>query len=516
MIGIIPAAGKGVRFKELGKHYSKTILPYKEKPILIHQIEWLQRQGCTEVRVVLNHQEDTVREILSFYNKTVDIRHQEERNGLAGAVYVAVDKTDKSDYLILLGDLVVTEDIDSALFVASTISVQEVQDYSRWCMVQTDGNSGLKFFDKPSTRPDTILAVSGVYFIKNEAQLGLKLEKHLSNDKNKIAGEFQISTVLQWIADSDGMNTVKLNLVDFGTLEEYLENRSVKNSRSFNDIEVQGPFVIKSSQEAREKIISEYNWFVNLPDEIKVLTPRIFSRELYSARTSYKMEKILAPSLREIYLFLDSSLETWDVIFEAMFRVLGTMEKFGQKNSFMASVIKKTKSRVRDIEVPVHNKLIDEFIEELSSRTKEFSRPALMHGDFCFSNLLYDFQSTSIKMIDPRGELFGEHYYEVAKITHSILYDYDFVDAELYVKDGSTYKLYNNGKSQIKELYLEKLAKYYSTEEIEYILLITASLFLSMIPLHGHNKANQEIYYDIFKTIYCQYTNTKGAKGTKQ
>lgn len=39
MIGIIPAAGKGVRFKEIGKNYSKTILPYNEKPILIHQIE---------------------------------------------------------------------------------------------------------------------------------------------------------------------------------------------------------------------------------------------------------------------------------------------------------------------------------------------------------------------------------------------------------------------------------------------------------------------------------------------
>jgi hypothetical protein len=250
-------------------------------------------------------------------------------------------------------------------------------------------------------------------------------------------------------------------------------------------------------------------WFTNLPDEIKVLTPRIFSCELYDARTSYKMEKILAPRLREIYLFLDSSPETWDGIFEAMFRVLRTMETFGQKNSFMSTAIKKTKSRVRDIEVPVHNKLIDDFIEELSSRTKKFSRPALMHGDFCFSNLLYDFQGASIKMIDPRGELFGDHYYEVAKITHSILYDYDFVDAELYVKDGSTYKLYNNGKNQIKELYLEKLAKYYSPEEIQYIHLITASLFLSMIPLHAHNKANQEIYYDIFKTIYCQYKGTK-------
>ena len=505
MIGIIPAAGKGMRFKELGKHYSKTILPYKEKPILIHQIEWLERQGCKEIRVVLNHQEETVQEILEFYNKNVTIKRQEERNGLAGAVYVAIEQTDADDYLILLGDLVITEDIHSSFFEGNAISVQEVQEYSRWCMVKNEGNGVLKFFDKPQDRPDTNLAVSGVYFITQESNLGVNLQQHLSNPENKIAGEYQISTVLQWIADNDGMHTMKLNLIDFGTLEEYLENRSVKNSRSFNDIEASGPFIIKSSEEAREKLIAEYNWFINLPDEIKVCTPRIFSRELFASHTWYKMEKILAPSLREIYLFLDSSEETWDCIFESIFCTLSTMERFGQKNLFMRSVVQKTKSRVKDIDVPVQNKLVNHFIEELEQQTQKFSRPALMHGDFCFSNLFYDFQSSTIKMIDPRGELFGDHYYEVAKIMHSVMYDYDFVDAELYVKDGNSYKIYNNGKTQIKELFLKKINKYYQTEEIQYIRLICASLFLSMIPLHSHNKNNQEIYYDIFKIIYEEY-----------
>jgi len=73
MIGIIPAAGEGTRFKELGKQYSKTILPYKEKPILIHQIEWLEKHGCTDIRVVINHQEDTIKDIVKLYNKTIQL-----------------------------------------------------------------------------------------------------------------------------------------------------------------------------------------------------------------------------------------------------------------------------------------------------------------------------------------------------------------------------------------------------------------------------------------------------------
>jgi thiamine kinase-like enzyme len=182
------------------------------------------------------------------------------------------------------------------------------------------------------------------------------------------------------------------------------------------------------------------------------------------------------------------------------------MEQYGQRNEFMDSVVKKTRARVKEIEIPIENKLVNEFIEVFEDAvSKHEPKYSLMHGDFCFSNLLYDFQSNEITMIDPRGELFGDHYYEVAKIFHSVMFDYDFVDAELYVSKNDTYKLYNKGKENIKDLFIKRAYKYYTEDEIRYILLITASLFLSMIPLHSHNVNNQEIYYDIFKNIYKIY-----------
>lgn len=505
MLGIIPAAGRGVRFKELGKHYSKTILPYKEKPILIHQIEWLEKHGCTEIRVVLNHAEDTVKDILKLYNKNVTICRQEEQNGLAGAVLSAEDGSDLDEnVLVILGDLIAQENIPQEMFASTFISVKEVPDYSRWCMVETDADGYCKtFIDKPLVRPDTNLSVSGVYHFTSSHRLFSLLEQQIMSD-DKVAGEFQLSTVLQKIADNEYMNTINLSMIDFGTLEEYLENRSVKISRSFNDIAVDGPFITKSSEKEREKIIKEYNWFMNLPDDIAVRTPRIFGKDLYAARTWYKMEKVKAPSVREIYLFLDSSEETWETLFNAMFDQLKSMEAYGQQNSFMKTVIDKTKTRIKDIEIPIENKLVNEFIEDFQSSMVSIApRPTLMHGDYCFSNLLYDFNG-NITMIDPRGELYGDHYYEIAKMCHSIMFDYDFVDAELYVKEGSTYQLYNKGKEPIKELFTSMFNKYYSKDEREYILLICASLFLSMIPLHTHNRKNQEIYYNIFKEIYLK------------
>ena len=499
MIGIIPAAGKGIRFKELGKNYNKCILPFKEKPILIHNIEWLEKHGCSEIRVVVNHAENTVKDILQLYNKlnNVKIVKQFEINGLAGAINSALNHDDNGDVLVVLGDIIVKTNLDSDKFTNNFVSVKQVPDYSRWCMVEIKDNICQRFFDKPQEKPNTTFALSGVYYIKNVKELKVILEDVLSDENNKILNEFQFSTVLEKIPE---LYTVVLEILDFGTLEEFLENRSVSISRSFNQIIFDGDIVTKASK-IGEKLIKEYNWFSNLPDELKIYTPRLFGYDFYGEKIYYKMEKIRSPNLREIYLFLDSSIETWEKIFNLLFGLLDKMIQYGKENTFNNFVFLKTKERIQDLEIPVENKIINSFLNDLKDSLNKFKKPSLMHGDFCFSNLLYDMKDKII-MIDPRGELFGDHYYDVAKLCHSILYDYDFVDSELYIKENDKYIIYNNGKAEIKEFFMKFLKERYTEDEIRHIKLLTASLFLSLIPLHYHNKTNQMIYYDIFKNIY--------------
>lgn len=520
MIGIIPAAGKGTRFKELGKQYSKTILPYKEKPILVHQIEWLDRHGCDDIRVVVNHQEDSIKQVLKMYNLTnVSLHRQDDQNGLSGAVFSAFKEKENKDCstLVLLGDLVVTDDLSTHHFDNSFISTKTVPDYSRWCMVN-ENLGALTFYDKPEVKPPTDQSVSGIYYFKNAKNLYNALKKQLQNPETKINNEFQISTVLAEISSTERMNLVKdVKMIDFGTLEEYLENRNVKNSRSFNDVQMSKTTVFKKSKVEREKIIKEINWFSSLPAEIEIYTPRILEYNMFDEEGAwYKMEKVLSPSLREVYLFLDGSKETWGSIFDSMFDVLKEMESFGYKNNFMHSVYNKTQTRIDNINIPVENKIINEFMEMFSTYIGSYERPSLMHGDFCFSNLLYDFQHNRITMIDPRGEMLGDHYYEVAKIMHSVLFDYDFIDSELYLNMFSNTVIYNQGKEPVKELFLEYLDKYYNKEEQKYIYLICASLFLSMIPLHSHNTTNQKIYFEIFKNIFRDIKEGSGAISIKR
>ena len=51
--------------------------------------------------------------------------------------------------------------------------------------------------------------------------------------------------------------------------------------------------------------------------------------------------------------------------------------------------------------VPAINLIIDEI--NLTLFSQKLLNKSFIHGDFCFSNILYDFRKKSIKVIDPRG-----------------------------------------------------------------------------------------------------------------
>ncbi len=58
--------------------------------------------------------------------------------------------------------------------------------------------------------------------------------------------------------------------------------------------------------------------------------------------------------------------------------------------------------------------------------------PGAMHGDLCFSNILFDTCSDCIKLIDPRASisrdeprLVGDLRYDLSKLAHSVLGLYD-------------------------------------------------------------------------------------------
>ena len=88
--------------------------------------------------------------------------------------------------------------------------------------------------------------------------------------------------------------------------------------------------------------------------------------------------------------------------------------------------------------------------------------PAVVHGDLCFSNIMYDSRMNVIKVIDPRGlnnkqelTIYGNQTYDLAKLCHSLIGLYDFIIAdefELIKSENVGYKLIFNVDSRIEEI----------------------------------------------------------------
>lgn len=511
MYCVIPAAGRGVRFNELGKNYPKCVLPYQDVPIIVHNIRLALESGAREISIVVGHQADKIREIVGMYFlndsriRFADYQESASKGGPGVSIYCGIpNDIGDEPLLVLLSDIVVHNIVCFADMRTSWITTQKVPDWERWCMVETKDGNVVEFHDKPRDMPPTNLAVSGVYYFTNAALFRSCLIDAIHSTSQ---GEVQISSAMSRYMKDISIYTKSVKIVDFGTLQEYLENRGVKNSRSFNTLfpSPDGSTITKTSIVQPEKIHAEANWYDNIPTPIKVMTPRIFDKKLYGDRPTYTMERVDSPTLRELYLYLESDPIFWAEIYTKLFQLTDKFRFYVKpgKAQFFTNVATKNYERITKIRSDLVRNDDLEFLSKFAKMADdgEFDifPDSLYHGDLCFSNIFYHPGSKQIKMIDPRGEAYGNVLYDLAKITHSAYYPYDYVDAELYLnKDGQTI-YFDAGKEQARHAYKTLFIDKYGEDTWRLTLFLTASLFLSMIPLHDHNERNQELYYALYR-----------------
>src|SRR5262249_39969886 len=98
-----------------------------------------------------------------------------------------------------------------------------------------------------------------------------------------------------------------------------------------------------------------------------------------------------------------------------------------------------------------------------------------------------------MRLIDPRGattadELWTDPYYDLAKLSHSILGNYDFINNSLYnlvLDDSLETRLelcIEVPLEPMQQAFIERLTQY--GFDLDLVRLYEASLFLSMVPLH--------------------------------
>ena len=299
-------------------------------------------------------------------------------------------------------------------------------------------------------------------------------------------------------------------------------------ARVFNQLtlNVKRGSITKTSKN-KQKLLDEVNWFRNLPLELRNLTPMIMDVKETKEDFSYEMELFGYPNLAEILLEENNTLSFWKKILKDLFLIHKRFEKYKRLadcSELREIYFSKTQKRLQDIQsyhpeifemmkddkIVINGqifrnlKLFDNDLYQAIDKLLSNECFTITHGDYCFSNILYDLKYHTFKLVDPRGRfrtqsIYGDPRYDIAKLRHSIVGLYDFIIAERYTIEEIEKNKYEF-HVQIPD-FLNDLGKIFDNltvqngYKLEEIKLIEALLFLTMIPLHSDDVNRQKAFY---------------------
>lgn len=312
---------------------------------------------------------------------------------------------------------------------------------------------------------------------------------------------------------------------DFGHIQTYFRSRRmVTTARAFNSLKITKNTVCKLSSD-HFKMQAEAEWLEGVPPAVQPYVARFLEKGEQEGQTFYSTEYQYAPNLSELYVFSSIGQASWG-------KILTSCKEFIELCAG-ASVEKPRDMYTRQLMGPKTLERLERFSKETGFNIRrdlayqgrampslcgmgrsledmisynEAASATLMHGDFCFSNILYNSRNSRISVIDPRGyvfsgkkEIYGDFRYDIAKYSHSVDGLYDFILAGRY--DLACGGMYDFDISFAPSLHREWLQGAWadmmiagvSTKSRD-IRAMVISLFLSMLPLHSDRPDRQKAF----------------------
>jgi glucose-1-phosphate thymidylyltransferase len=235
MRAIIPVAGIGTRLRPHTHTVPKALVQVAGKPILGHILDELVPLDVTDIVLVTGYMGDRVRSYMedAYPDLNVCYVHQEERQGLGHAIHLTRDCVDDEPLLIVLGDTIVTADYSHLLKGSRTlIGVKEVDDPTRFGVVEVDGGRVTGLVEKPDVPPSN-LAIVGLYYIKESRSMFDALEEIIDHGITT-KGEYQLTDALRIMLEAGvDMGTFKVEgWYDCGLPDTLLETNRFLLERS--------------------------------------------------------------------------------------------------------------------------------------------------------------------------------------------------------------------------------------------------------------------------------------------
>lgn len=439
------------------------------------------------------------------------------------AALALIEHSFDTDLSILYGDTLLTPSEEK-----DVISISKADSTYTWATVDDGKPEWLEVEDKNINSHSRI--VSG-YF-------------NFSSPRNLIRCLSQTDwNFLQALNVYHDINGIKAHQcddwLDFGHVNTYYRSKArYTTQRAFNELTITTDWIEKSSCKDI-KIAAESNWFQSLPDSMKHFTPQFLGETHSNGRTTYRLEYLYNLALNELFVFARLPDMTWKQILTQILSFLFTCRSEPVANEAKVDSLdclfsRKTHQRLQ--EFCRARKYNWEYqwqfngqpslsLRALYEASEEFlpsgETASLMHGDLCFSNILYDFRKDRIKVIDPRGvtasntqSIYGHIEYDLAKICHSVIGLYDWIIAGYYQVSIDNYQVQFSladtaHLASVQKMFTEALTEQYSLSQAS-LYAMQIQLFLSMLPLHSDDPLRQDaLMANAFRLYYLMLESQK-------
>jgi hypothetical protein len=325
--------------------------------------------------------------------------------------------------------------------------------------------------------------------------------------------------------------------LDFGHLQTFFQSRlAVATARAFNSVRINGLTAYKSSAD-QAKMAAESSWLAAAPAALKPYCARLVDAGAAEGHGFYQTEYEYLPTLSELFVYGAIGRRAWLAVLasaEDFMRLCALYRGPGAAGDALRTLaVDKTFERLamiaRTTDIPIDKPLsfegrptpsLTDVAERLAGALKLDGdrRESVMHGDFCFSNILYNARVRRIKAIDPRGlvgespSLYGDPRYDLAKLAHSISGRYDQIIAGRCRarREGRDFGI--EFETLACQPWLDAALADLRVDGISgadpTVRAATAGLFLSMIPLHADRPDRQQAFVANALRLYLELDQT--------
>ena len=268
------------------------------------------------------------------------------------------------------------------------------------------------------------------------------------------------------------------------------------DTRDFNNLIIGN--TIEVLKKTSNNLEGQINYYLNIPARIKELFPFFFSYDNVSYKW-YDMEKINGIPISKLFIKNELTLDLFSLILTNLNKIHDCQTNETFELNIYENYCKKLKNRYENYNFTKFDN-IDTIYNDIYSKLEEYEnnklgKIAMIHGDPVFTNIIIN-NLGKIIFIDMRGKID-----KVSTIRGDILYDYAKIYQSLIGYDEILNDTYVNQdyKDKLISFFRDKFIEKFNEDYWKYLSYITASLLLSLIPLHNNDKCYK--YYNLIKKI---------------